>query len=96
MKHASKVLVLRLKELRTKMRLAETAKEREIYSEAIATCISDLRFCQAKLRRKIIKDIAVALFFIVLVMIILYLISTLREENMEPQSIGHAVTENSN
>ncbi len=94
MNNTGKILTARLKELRYKMKSATTAKEKEIYTEAVNHCILDIRRYHRKVRKNIIRNIIVSLFFIVLICLMLYLVSMLRGESSDSPTIGHAVTGN--
>lgn len=96
MSNTRKILTTRLKELRHKMKAAETAKEKAIYTEAINHCILDIRRSHAKIRRNIIRNTIAGVVVIALIVTVLYLVSMLSGEPTESPTIGHAVTENAN
>ena len=96
MNNTEEMLKARLKELRHKMKSATTAKEKQIYSEAVANCITDIRISHKKARIHIKRNIFEGIYFIALIILVLFLVSLLREEFIDSQSIGGAFSENSN
>ncbi|MDQ5921783.1 MAG: hypothetical protein QG673_1842 [Pseudomonadota bacterium] len=93
MKYTGKTLILRLKELRFKMRLAKTEGERQIYAEAITHCIGDIKHMRSKARRDILKLIVGVVIFLALLTALLHSIATLEHDDNDNQSIGHAISE---
>ncbi|MBP9741792.1 MAG: hypothetical protein KBD37_00370 [Burkholderiales bacterium] len=86
-------LILRLNELRYKMKLAKTAGEKQVYKESIAHCIEDIKHGKANARKDIIRLTLGLAVFLTLILMLLYLGSKLSHQENETQSIGHAVEE---
>lgn len=90
MKHR---LIIRLNELRSKMKLAKTNGERQVYKESIAHCIEDLKHGKLNARKDIIKFALGLVVFLAMVFMLLYLGSKLSQQENENQTIGHSVGE---
>ena len=96
MNNTGEMLKARLRELRHKMKSATTAKEKEIYSEGVRTCIADIRSTHKKTRTHTKRNIFAGICFIVLISLVLFLVSMLRDESIDSQPIGGAFSETSN
>lgn len=94
MRKMNKVFASRLRELRHNMNQATTTSEKEFCANEINECLNDMKKYRSKMRLNIIKSIIAGVVFVGLITLVLFLVSMLRTESSENQSIGHAVSEN--